>query len=149
MADLVQKPSLFPAAMLMTALVALAGCGDSGPPRLAVWGSIAWKGAPIPRGVVYFDPDVSKGNQGPQGFTLIVDGKYDTRAARSKGCVPGAQIVTIHGFDGEGISRFRPYGGELFVSQQLPATIPAEGGKLDFIVPSSAPPIPKSSQPEL
>jgi hypothetical protein len=63
--------------------------------------------------------DVSKGNNGPQGFTLIVDGKYDTRSGSSKGCVFGPHIAMIHGYDGQGIAKFKPHGDKLFVEQQL------------------------------
>jgi hypothetical protein len=132
----------------MALLAVMAGCGDSGPPRFAVWGDVVWKGAPLPRGVIYFDPDVAKGNNGPQGFTLIVDGKYDTRAASSKGCVPGPHIAIIHGYDGRGIAKSKPYGDELFVAQQLPVTIPTEGGQINLTVPASAPRAPATAPPD-
>jgi hypothetical protein len=149
MIDSIEKPSFFIALAGVITLVATAGCGDSGPPRLEVWGDINWNGSPVPNGVIYFDPDVMKGNSGPQGFTVIVNGKYDTRAANSKGCVSGPHVAEIHGYDAQEISQFRPYGNKLFVPQKLPVTIPADGGQLDFTVPPAAPPVPKTGQPAL
>lgn len=128
---------------------AQAGCGDRGPPRTDIWGDVVWNGQKVSRGVIYFDPDVSKGNQGPQGFALIIDGKYDTRAARSKGCITGPHLAFIHGYNGQGITKFQPYGGELFAPQQLPIAIPREGGQLDLAVPASVPPAPKATEPGL
>lgn len=142
------KMARLTAAAALALLAVQAGCGDSGPPRSDIWGNVLWNGQYVSRGVIYFDPDVSKGNQGPQGFALILDGKYDTRAARSKGCITGPHLAVIHGYNGQGITKFQPYGGELFVPQQLAITIPAEGGQLDLTVPASAPPLSKSAQSE-
>jgi hypothetical protein len=119
-------------------LTSLNGCGRDGPVRQVITGNVTWKGQPIPTGALLFDPDVSKGNQGPQGFTLITDGKYDTRSANSKGCVAGPHIVTISGYDGKDIRQFHRYGDPLFAPHKMEIDIPAEGGQIDLVVPDSA-----------
>lgn len=63
----------------------LGGCSKSTVDRVDAWGKVTWKGQPIPRGVIYFGPDGGKGNTGPQGYALIVDGLFDTRKASGKG----------------------------------------------------------------
>src|SRR5690349_8103368 len=80
------------------ALLTASGCGRGGAARIPVSGKVTWHGEPIPRGMVSFDPDVTKKNSGPQGFAPIVDGRYDTRAEKGKGSVVGPQIVIVKAF---------------------------------------------------
>jgi hypothetical protein len=115
------------------------GCGKSGVNRVRVWGNVTWKGQPVPRGVVYFSPDTTKGNKGPQGFALIKDGHYDSRDPLSKGCVTGPQVAIVHGCDGQGIGPGSPYGHNLFAPYQMPLDVSAEGGQVDLTIPDSAP----------
>ena len=124
------------------------GCSDNGPTRIAVWGDVTWKGQTVPSGVVYFGPDTSKGNKGPQGFALIKEGRYDTRYPLSKGCSTGPQIAVVHGCDGQGIGRGSPYGQNLFAPYEMPIDIPAEGGQVDIKIPDSAAPPGAASEPE-
>lgn len=134
---------------LLLAFASLAGCGDSGPARTAIWGSVSWKGQPVPKGIVYFGPDTSKGNSGPQGFALIKDGMFDTRAKNSKGCMAGPHKAIVHGCDGQGIGPGSPYGHNLFSPYELAIEIPAEGGEINLTVPNSVPPAPASrNEPE-
>src|SRR5262245_247161 len=93
------RPNGTPARLLLgIGLALLAGCGG-GPKRLHLSGQVLYNGQPVPAGEIYFDPDVAKGKDGPQGFARIENGRYDTR----KGGVPltaGPHVVRILGFDG-------------------------------------------------
>jgi hypothetical protein len=75
---------------------AVTGCGESGPQRFRLQGTVEFDGKPVPAGSVYLDPDATKGNKGPQGFATIVDGKFDTQNG-GKGHVGGAMRVRIVG----------------------------------------------------
>jgi hypothetical protein len=121
-------------------LAASSGCSNNGSQRVAVWGDVTWKDKPVPTGIVYFSPDTKKGNKGPQGFALIKNGHYDSRDARSKGCVTGPQVVIVQGCNGEGISGTFPYGRPLFASYEMPVEVSAEGGQMDLKIPDSVPP---------
>ena len=125
-------------AIAFWSLAVFSSCGKNNSQRVAVWGDVTWKGKPVPSGVVYFSPDTKKGNRGPQGFALIKAGHYDTRAAKSKGCVTGPLVAVVQGCTGEGISGTFPYGRPLFAPHELSLDVPAEGGELDLVIPDSA-----------
>ncbi|MEX0642989.1 MAG: hypothetical protein WD468_09835 [Pirellulales bacterium] len=120
--------------------LASSGCGNGSSQRVAVWGDVTWKGQPVPAGVIYFNPDKKKGNTGPQGFALIQDGHFDSRAEFSKGCVTGPLVALIQGCTGEGKSSNFPYGRPLLAPVELPLDVPAEGGQIDLTIPDSAAP---------
>src|SRR5687767_14790478 len=61
-----------------------------------VSGVVTHGGKPIPKGLIFFDPQVD----GPQGFANIVDGKYDT-ARHQSGVRGGTYSVRVNGFDGK------------------------------------------------
>jgi hypothetical protein len=127
-------------AIMFLSIAAGSGCGRNDSQRVAVWGDVTWKGKPVPYGVVYFSPDTKKGNKGPQGFALIVEGHYDSRGAKSKGCVTGPLVAVVQGCSGEGISGTFPYGRPLFAAHELALDVPVEGGRLDLTIPDSAKP---------
>lgn len=127
-------------AIACISLLAGSGCGKSDSQRVAVWGDVTWKGQPVPYGVVYFSPDTKKGNSGPQGFALIQDGRYDSRDAKSKGCVTGPLVAVVQGCSGEGRNGTFPYGQPLFAPHELTLEVPADGGQLDLRIPDSAKP---------
>ena len=122
---------LFPLALV--ALPCLVGCGEAGPARYDVSGTVSYQGKPLPAGLIMFDPDITKGNDGPQGFAHIKDGRYNTAETES-GPVGGPHIVRIQGFDGVAGQEL-PMGRPLFTDYQTPADIPAETSTLDFEVP--------------
>jgi hypothetical protein len=67
------------------------GCGQSGPERVEVSGTVAYQGQPVKEGMIRFIP--TKGTEGPAWGARIVDGKY---SARGKGGVPvGTHKVEI------------------------------------------------------
>ena len=130
---------------LLLSSVTFAGCGKDGPSRLDVWGTITWKGQPIRSGVIFFEPNTTKGNKGPQGFALIKEGNFDSRYERSKGCISGPHIATIQAGDGQNITSGRPYGNSLFASHNLAIDIPPDGGEINLQIPDSVPPAPKTT----
>src|SRR5689334_1330990 len=82
----------------VAACLALAGCGGGTAGRYEVAGAVTYDGKPVPTGKVYFTPDASKQNAGPQGVGDIKDGRYDTR--QGKGGPGGPVLVHIEGYDG-------------------------------------------------
>ena len=64
-------------------VVLLLGCsGEDGPQRYRVSGTVTFKGAPVPIGVIQFPPDATQGNSGPPAFADIKDGKYDVNGCK-------------------------------------------------------------------
>jgi hypothetical protein len=112
-------------------VVALVGCGGSA--RIELSGDVTHGGKPIPTGRIYFDPDISRGNKGPQGFAEIKDGRYDTRND-GRGAVAGPTIVKIDANDGS----FGPGQGlPLFDEFSIPTEISSSSQNFD--VPANAP----------
>ena len=85
----------------LTALVLLlaAGCG-SGEKLFTLTGTVTYDGKPVPAGVIYFDPDPTKGAGGTQGFATIKDGKFTTGVG-GQGIQGGAYDIRVMGFDGK------------------------------------------------
>ncbi|WP_442483198.1 hypothetical protein [Aeoliella sp. SH292] len=120
-------------------LVLMVGCNKPKSDRMTIEGAVTWKGQPVPAGRVYFTPDESKGGSGPQGYAMIVNGRYDTGEEKSKGCHVGPHFAEVHGFDGQGSEGF---GSPLFAPYSISIEVPADGGTIDLEVPADArPPI--------
>ena len=79
------------------AILVAAGCGDDGPSRYRVSGTVQFNGLPVPGGEIIFSPDASQGNSGPGSFAMIKQGKYET--FRDKGAVAGPHRITISGYN--------------------------------------------------
>jgi hypothetical protein len=118
--------------LLAFSVLALVGCG--GPVMYRVSGHVTYDGKALPAGVIYFDPDVTKQNDGPQGYAIIKDGNYDTSAEGGKGVVGGAYLVRIEGFDGRPGEEL-PLGMPLFTDFTQPADLPNADSQQDFSVP--------------
>ncbi len=89
--------------LLLVPVVLQLGCsGEDGPQRYRVSGTVTFKGAPVPIGVIQFTPDATQGNSGPPAFADIKDGKYDSDVA-GKGFIGGPQIVAVDAFSGKNI----------------------------------------------
>lgn len=140
--------SLVILSLAITSVMTMAGCKKNSV-RKDVWGTISWKGQPIPNGFINFIPDQSKGNKGPAAIAMIKDGKFDTRFENSRGCVAGPNIAIIHAYDGKGIQRMIPYGQPMFdgeVQLAKPIEVLESGGEFDLIVPESVKPVGKSKK---
>src|SRR5205807_6772258 len=87
-----RRPGL--CAALVAACLAAPGCGGSR--GVEVSGEVTFDGKPVPAGRIYFNPDVTKGNDGPQGYAEIHDGKFDTSKG-GKGACGGPTVVVISG----------------------------------------------------
>jgi hypothetical protein len=106
----------------------IVGCGSSGSD---VSGEVTFAGKPVPAGRIYFNPDFSKNNNGPQGFAEIIDGRFDTRAGGHPAC-GGPTVVLIRGNDG---------GSDpvpLFDGYQVALDLPTAASVQEFAVPESA-----------
>ena len=120
------------------------GCGDSGPKRYHVAGKVTWAGRPIPAGVIYFDPDIANGKDGPQGFAIIKDGQFDTRD-NGQGHGGGKGLLRITACDGVPGAE-APMGKPLFPEYFWMAELPEEDAAKDFNIPAAAA-RPQSSNP--
>ncbi len=117
--------------LLMTILwLAILGCSAE-VPTFPIEGMVTFKGKALPKGEIYFDPDISI--KGPQGRALISEGKFSTKDINS-GIVPGKYIIRIHGFDGKPREE-APMGKALFFAYELPMELVA-GKPLTIEVPS-------------
>jgi hypothetical protein len=114
------------------ALLALAGC-RAGDKLYDVSGTVTYAGQPIPKGLIFFDPDASKGMAGTQGFANIEGGKFDT-ANRGKGIRGGAYVIRVSGFDGKEANE-APFGRPLFPEYQEKRDLPKANSTLDLDVP--------------
>lgn len=116
----------------VTACVLMVGCG--GPKLYDVSGRVSYDGQPLPAGVIYFDPDVTKKNDGPQGYAIIKDGAYSTATKGGRGIAGGPHVVRIEGFDGKPGAEL-PLGKPLFTDYQERRDLPRAGSQQDFTVP--------------
>lgn len=118
---------------LMVVMVGLLiGC-QTGPRIYHVKGTVQYKNQPVPAGVVYFDPDSTQQNDGPQGYAFIKDGVFDTAAKGGRGVVGGAYVVRIEGFDGKPGEEL-PMGRALFVDFKKSLDLPKQDSTQDFQV---------------
>jgi hypothetical protein len=117
-------------AILLVALAA--GCG-SGQRLYDVSGMATYDGKPIPAGIIYFDPDPTKGGAGAQGFANINDGKYTT-AVNGGGIGGGPYIIRITGYDGKTANE-APLGRPLFDEYVVKKDLPAANSELSFEIP--------------
>jgi hypothetical protein len=115
-------------------VVLVAGCGDD-EKLYDVSGTITFEGNPIPKGLIYFDPDPSAGTPGTQGFANIENGKFDTAASgKGKGIRGGGvYIIRISGFDGKEAAE-APFGQFLFPQLELRKELPAQKQTFDYDV---------------
>lgn len=118
--------------------MACIGCSQRGPERFRVHGTVTYAGAPVPIGRIVFEPDLARGNRGPQGFAPIENGKFDTAAKFCQGVVGGPTIVRIDGFEmlagGEDATIA---GRQLFKAYETRIDLPLTASPLDFEVPAT------------
>jgi hypothetical protein len=124
--------------MIAGVLGFFAGCGPEGPKRYDHWGTVTYQNRPIPAGMIYFDPNLDpkqQGKDGPQGYAIIKDGKYDTREKPDSG--PGAGPYFIRVFAADGVEAPEaPVGKMLFQEQvQISHELPEEESELNIEIP--------------
>lgn len=78
-------------AVLTLSLLSVTGCGEGGPARAGIQGTVTWQGSPIENGKISFIPQ----NGGPEAVATIVGGKY--QLSESEGPVLGANRIAIMG----------------------------------------------------
>jgi hypothetical protein len=88
-------PARLAAAVAFLTTATLLGCA-SGENSYDVSGTVTYDGKPVPKGLIFFDPD----GPGKQGYATIQDGRYNT-AETGKGIGGGKYAVRINGFDGK------------------------------------------------
>ncbi len=115
-------------------VLAPSGCGQTGPGRYVLSGTVTYEGKPVPVGEIHLAPDTSKGNSGPGTIALIKDGQYRTQPNR--GIVGGPYIVTILGFDGVPVGDSEA-GSELFPPYRVEVEFPKQSTVYNFEVPSA------------
>ena len=124
---------------MVAALFLLAGCGGPGDGRLPLQGKVTYGGQPVPFGTIYFDPDASKGNAGPQGSGEIRDGIYKTNPGF--GAIAGFHVVRITAYDGQKPpgpeGKMLPHGNPL-PDYRTQIDIPKGARALDFEMPAKA-----------
>jgi len=120
-------------------LLICGGCSkNDGPTRYDVHGMVEFDGIPLTMGRITFVPDSSKKNEGPVGYAMIEDGKYDTAKIGGKGTIAGPLKVLVTGFA-------PPIAGQetnepIFEDYELTAELSKGQGRteLNFEVPLSA-----------
>ena len=91
-----------------------------------VSGTVTYEGKPIPKGLIFFDPQAD----GPQGFANILGGKYDTTAL-GKGVRGGQYNIRVNGFDGKEANE-APFGQALFPEYTGTKELPAQDYAFDL-----------------
>ncbi len=116
------------AVLVLLGFVALVGCSQE-EKLYRVSGVVTFGGKPIPKGLIFFDPQAD----GPQGFANIVNGKYDT-AQQGKGVRGGAYDVRVNGFDGIEANE-APFGQALFPEYTGTTDLPQADSEYNLEVP--------------
>ncbi len=125
--------SLGLAASLFAGAVLFTGC-TTDEQLHDVSGTITHDGKPIPKGLIFFDPDAAKGTTGLQGFANIEGGHFDTALpGKGKGIRGGTYSVRILAFDGKEAPE-SPFGKGLFPEHQFTKEFPSQKQTFDYDV---------------
>jgi len=121
------------AAVALACTTLFAGCSNK-EQLYDVSGTITYDGKPIPKGLIFFDPDTARGTPGTQGFANIEDGKFDTSVVgKGKGIRGGAYHIRILGFDGKS-GPDAPFGKGLFPEHETTKELAPEKQTFDYDV---------------
>lgn len=113
------------------------GCGKADVRKYHVWGTVMYRGKPVPAGSVMFVPDGSKGNSGPAVSLKIKEGRYDSRT-EGVGHIGGPHKVRITGLSGESSGdEYFPEGTLLFPEYEVSVDLGQESGEQNLVVPDS------------
>lgn len=89
-------PRICRPALLFAGILFLSGCGSSTPPLAPVTGTVAYRGQPLPSGMIVFTPDPAKGSTGPSATAVIQsDGSFILHTADAPGAAAGWHRVTV------------------------------------------------------
>lgn len=116
---------LAPAALLAATVGFTAGCGNSGPKRYKVTGSVTYKGNPIPSGTVTFTPEDA--SLGVLGGSAVNGGQFEI--PQTNGLVAGKYKVSFSYPDPKGPPPPKegdPPGESRAVKELLPAKYSGE-----------------------
>lgn len=119
--------------LVSATVVLLAGC-SSGPVLYNISGTVEYNGIPVPAGQIFFEADVTRKNDGPQGFAQVRDGKFDT-AQNGRGVLGGPYLIRIVGFDGKPAPEM-PFGQILFRDYEERHDLPKKTQEMHFKVPA-------------
>ncbi len=114
-------------------LMSLVGCGPPKEDIYRVHGTVTFKGKPVPKGNVFFDPDGTKGTSGKQGFAGIVDGKFDTAAPDGDGIKKGDYTVRVQAFDGKPLPDL-PFGNGLTAEFVTKKSFSEDDNQYDIVI---------------
>jgi hypothetical protein len=120
-------------ALALLIIAVVSGCGSE-EQVYDLSGEVSFQGKPVPMGTIVFEPDVTKGNNGPSGYAKIRDGRYDTRDEEGQGTMGGPHLVRILGLDGVARGELL-HGLPVFPEYTTTAELPRETSTLDFVVP--------------
>lgn len=112
-------------------MLILAGCGGGGVPRHPVSGTVTYNGKPVVYGTIFFDPDTTKGTDGPQGSAEIRQGRYQTEPDKSP--MAGAHVVRIIAW--QTTPEAGMLGAPVISNYSTSVEVPVGGKALDFVVP--------------
>ena len=128
------------------ALIGMVGCGQSGPERIGMSGTVTYNGEPIEDGEISFQPVA--GTQAPPTSTTITEGKYKLPAKWA--LVPGTYQVSILSYrpsekdeilPGSTLDRPPPSGGIEVKDQLLPETVQYKSTIERVTIESGQPPL--------
>ena len=111
----------------------LAGCG--GVARQPVSGTVHYDGKPVVYGTISFEPDTTKGGDGPQGNAEIRLGKFQTEP--DKGPKTGPHIVRIMAWSAGPEAGM--LGAPIIANYTTSVEVDSTGKQLDFDVPPQKP----------
>ena len=120
--------------LLLASLALVVGCGEEGPQRYDVSGTVTYKGEPVPAGMIQFMPDNEQGNSGPPGNAAIEGGKFDT-AVEGMGTIGGPHKVIIDVYDGEAQGADFPNGLPIFRGYETKIDLPEEDTTIEIEIP--------------
>jgi len=118
--------------LVIAVLPALMAACDRGLRLYPVKGTVTYDGQPLPAGQIFFEADISKGHDGPQGFAFVKQGKYDTTQG-GRGVLGGPYVLRVEGFDGkEGVEL--PLGRPLFTDFSEQRDLPQQASEQNVTI---------------
>ncbi|MEM2002130.1 MAG: hypothetical protein QXT77_05760 [Candidatus Methanomethylicaceae archaeon] len=127
------------ACLVSASALCIAGCGGGKQVgTYDVWGEVKYRGEAIPAGTVTFQPDSSKGNQGPALSLVIENGRFDSRRT-GRGHIGGPHRVRIAGFKAAEKAQEELFAGSepLFPEWETQVDLPKKDCEQNFEVPAN------------